>query len=457
MQPQPIKQKSSWSVWVVLLVVLAVAGATYYYFGHAPQRQQAAGRSRFGGDGPVPVLAVAARRADVPIYLDGVGTTKALNTVTVRPQIDGKLIKVSYKEGQDVEAGYVLAEIDPVIYQAQYDQSVAKKAQDEALLANAKMDLDRYTRLAQTNAGPKQQADTQRALVAQDEALVKLDQALIDNAAAMLSYTKIRAPLAGRTGIRQVDQGNIVHASDATGIVIITQLQPISIFFSLPQQQLGQVNSAFAKGPLPVEALGPDNKTVVDRGKLVVVDNQVDQATGTVKLKAEFPNPDLQLWPGQFINVRLLVDTLSQVVVVPTAAIQRGPNGTFVYLLQQDNTVATKNVTVSQQDDQQSVVTSGLEPPQQVVTTGFARLTEGSTVTIGSPDDKVVVPNAAPPRRRQNNPGGVARDGKGYRGGGRGNAGGDAAGRGNQAGNGQGGGQGTDGQGANNAPPSTTQ
>jgi multidrug efflux system membrane fusion protein len=416
MPPETPKQKSRRSVWIVLLVVLAAA-AIYYGVGRMSSTQPTGGRNaRFGGEAPVPVLVVAAKRADVPLYIDGVGTTKALNTVTVRSQVDGKLIKVSYKEGQDVEAGYVLAEIDPTLYQAQYDQAVAKKAQDEALLANAKIDLERYTRLAKTNAGPKQQADTQRALVQQDEAQVKLDQAAIDNAAAMLSYTKVRAPIAGRTGIRQVDEGNIIHASDTTGIVILTQLRPISVFFSLPQQELGRVNAAFAKGPLSVEALGPDDTTVVDRGKLVVVDNQVDQATGTVKLKAEFPNPELQLWPGQFIDVRLLVETLSQVVVVPTAAVQRGPNGTFVYVIKPDNTVATRNVTVSYQDDTQSVVTAGIEPPERVVTTGFARLTEGSVITIGSADDKQSVPNAAPPRRRRGAPGGTARERNNQRG-----------------------------------------
>jgi multidrug efflux system membrane fusion protein len=424
MPPETTKQKSRWSVWIVLLLVIAAAAAVYYAV-RTPQRQQGGGRFG-GGEGPVPVLAVAAKLADVPIYIDGVGTTKALNTVTVRSQVDGKLIKVSYREGQDVEAGYVLAEIDPTIYQAAYDQAVAKKAQDEAILANAKIDLERYTRLAQTNAGPKQQADTQKALVQQDEAQIRLDQAAIDNASANLGYTKIRAPLAGRTGIRQVDEGNIIHATDTTGIVILTQLRPISVFFSLPQQQLGRVNAAFAKSSLPVEALGTDNKTVVDTGKLIVVDNQVDQTTGTVKLKAEFPNPDLQLWPGQFINVRLLVDTLKQVVVVPTAAVQRGPNGTFVYTIKPDNTVATRNITVSEQDDVQSVVTSGIEPPERVVTTGFARLTEDSAVTVASSDETQPVPNAAPPRRRQGGPGGAAQNGNRRRG--QGSQGGQATG-----------------------------
>ena len=401
MSPEMTKQKSRWSVWIVLLLVIAAAAAVYFAVGRTPQRQQAGGR--FGGSDARGAGACrcgeARRRADLHRRRrHHQGAQHRHRPLAGRRQADQGVLP-----GGPGRRGRLRARrnrSDASIRQ-QYDQAVAKKAQDEAILANARIDLDRYTRLAQTNAGPKQQADTQKALVQQDEAQVKLDQAAIDNAAAMLSYTKVRAPLAGRTGIRQVDEGNIIHATDTTGIVILTQLRPISVFFSLPQQQLGRVNAAFAKGSLPVEALGPDNKTVVDTGKLIVVDNQVDQTTGTVKLKAEFPNPDLQLWPGQFINVRLLVDTLKQVVVVPTAAVQRGPNGTFVYTIKPDNTVATRNITVSEQDDVQSVVTSGLEPPERVVTTGFARLTEDSAVTIASSDETQPVPNAAPPRRRQ--------------------------------------------------------
>jgi multidrug efflux system membrane fusion protein len=376
------------------------------------QRPAPGGRFR-GGDIPVPVLAAAAIRADIPVYLDGVGTTRALNTVTVRPQVDGKLIKISFKEGQDVERGYVLAEIDPTIYQAQLDQAKAKKAQDEAQLANAKLDHERYTRLAASNAVNRQQVDTQKALVAQLEAQVKLDQATIDNAEAVLGYTKITAPISGRTGIRLVDMGNIVRMSDAAGIVMITQLRPISVLFSLPQQQLARVNRAFAQGALTVEALGTDNKTVIDRGTLQVVDNQVDQTTGTVRLKAEFPNADLQLWPGQFVNVRLLIETMRDVVVVPTAAVQRGPSGTFVYVIE-DNKAVVRPVTVAQQDDVQTVVGSGLQPPDRVVTTGFARLSEGSAVTIGSADTAPppLPPGSERPRRRrgEGTPGATPRD-----------------------------------------------
>ena len=369
----------------IVLIVVAVAAALVYIFAKSPPQQN---RSRFGAEGgPVPVLAAPAAKADVPVYLDAVGTIKALNTVTVRPQVDGKLLSVGFKEGDDVKKGAVLARIDPTTYQAQLDQAIAKKAQDAAQLANAKIDLDRYEKLAATNAINHQQADTQRALVAQFAALVQSDQAAIENMQATLGYTTIVAPIAGRTGIRMVDEGNIVHASDAnSAIVVITQLKPISVLFSLPQQDLGQVNDAFAKTPLTIEAQRPDSDAVIDRGTLRVVDNQVDQTTGTVKLKAEFPNTGLSLWPGQFVNVRMLIDTLKDVVVIPTGAVQRGPNGTFVYVVKDDNTVAIRPIAVQKQDETQTVVKSGLTPPERVVTTGFVRLTDGGKVTIGSAD-----------------------------------------------------------------------
>ena len=374
---------------IAALVIAAVVGV--YYMPHWQQTLAAVSKGgRRGGpaaNDPVPVLATAARLADVPVYLDGVGTAKALNTVTVRSQVDGKIVEISFKEGQDVPKGYVLAKVDPVTYQAAYDQTVAKKAQDEAQLANARLDLDRYTRLAATNAVNKQQLDTQRALVAQLEAQIKLDQAAVDNARAVLSYTDIIAPIAGRTGIRLVDAGNLVRSAEATGIVILTQLQPISVFFSLPQQNLPELTRGMAEGDLPVDALSSDGKGTLDKGKVMVIDNQVDQTTGTVKLRGEFPNNDLQLWPGQFVNVRVLIDTLRQAVVVPTAAIQRGPNGAFVYVLKQGNTVTVRPVTLTQQDDSRAVVATGLQAGEQVVTTGFARLTEGTQVNVSSAED----------------------------------------------------------------------
>lgn len=373
------------------IAALVIAGVVaVYYMPQVQQQAQVFTKGRRGpqpSTDPVPVLATVARASDMPVYLDGVGTARALNTVTVRSQVDGKLINISFTEGEDVPKGFVLAKIDPTTYQAQYDQAVAKKAQDEAQLANARLDQERYTRLAATNAINKQQLDTQKALVSQLEAQIKLDQAAIDNARAILSYTDIVAPISGRTGIRLVDEGNLVRASDTTGIVVITQVRPISIFFNLPQQDLPELNKGLAEGPLPVDAFGADRKVPLDKGKVLVVDNQVDQTTGTVKVKAEFPNANLQLWPGQFVNVRVLIDTLRKVVVVPTAAIQRGPNGPFVYVVKDDNTVTVHRVTLTQQDDVGAVVATGLQAGERVVTTGFARLAEGTQVVVSSAED----------------------------------------------------------------------
>jgi multidrug efflux system membrane fusion protein len=378
------------------IALIAVAGALYYVFGtSAPQQQR---RGRFAADGPVPVLVATATNADVPVYLDAVGTTRALNTVTVRPQVDGKLLSVAFKEGQDVKKGDILARIDPTTFQAQFDQAVAKKAQDQALLTNAQNDLARYEQLAATNAVNRQQLDTQKSLVAQLTAQVQSDQAAIESAQATLSYANVKAPIDGRTGLRQVDEGNIVHASDSTGIVTITQLKPISIQFNLPQQYLSQVNNAFAKEPLAVDALRSDNDAVIDSGKLTVVDNLVDASTGTVKLKADFPNANLQLWPGQFANVRLLIDTLKQVVVIPTGAVQRGPTGTFVYVVKDDNTASIRPIVVQKQDETQTVIKSGVTPPERVVTTGFARLTDGAKVSVSTGDGAPAAPATTRPR-----------------------------------------------------------
>jgi multidrug efflux system membrane fusion protein len=398
---------------IVITAVVLVGGAAAVWSQIQRPQQIRLGRGGFAGDGPVPVIAAATARVDVPVYLDGVGTVRALNTVTVRAQVEGKLMEVAFKEGEDVKRGQVLARIDPTTFQAQLDQAVAKKAQDEATLANARLDLERYQRLVASNSVARQQLDTQQATVAQLEAQVNLDQAAIDNVRAILQYTTITAPLDGRTGFRQVDEGNIVRASDPNGIVVLTQLRPISVLFTLPQQQLGDVTRAMAKGRPSVEVFAADNKTVIDRGTLQVVDNQVDQTTGTVRLKAEFPNKDLQLWPGQFINVRLLVDTLRDVVVAPTAAVQRGPNGIFVFVVQPDNTVAVRPVTVVQQNETQAVIGTGLQPGERVVTTGFARLTSGSDVTVTNAEQVPAPgsqPVATPPRRRAPGPPGERRE-----------------------------------------------
>ena len=348
----------------------------------------------------VPVLTAAVRREDVPITLEAVGTVQALNTVVVRAQVEGRLLELAFKDGQEVKKGEVLARIDARTFQAQYDQAVAKKSQDEATLANARIDLDRYSRLAASNFGSRQQSDTQKALVAQLEAQVRLDQAQIDNARAVLDYTTILAPIDGRTGLRAVDAGNIIRASDPNGIVTITQIKPIAAVFNLPQQQLRAVNAGVARGRLAVQALDADNTTVIDTGQVEVIDNQVDPATGTVRIKTTFPNADQNLWPGQFVNVRLFVDMLTQVAIVPTAAVQRGPKGPFVYVITAENKAVMTPVAVSRQDEKIAVIQTGVAPPARVVTTGVAQLTDGVTVKPAAaeePEPVAAAPQAAVP------------------------------------------------------------
>src|SRR3981189_204267 len=394
---------------VSITITLLILGGLGYIAWTSLQKKAA---NRATPDPPVPVLAATPRIQDVPVYLDGVGAVRALNNVMVRSQVDGKLIAVNFTEGQDVKKGDVLAEIDPVIYKAQFDQAVAKKAQDEAQLANQRLDLARYQQLSASNAGSKQQYDTQRAVVAQQEALVNADQAAIDNMQAMLGYTKIIAPLSGRAGLRQVDQGNIIHASDVTGLVVITQLQPIAVQFSLPQQQIVRVNAASTKGALTVDVFGNAGITVIDTGTLKGIDNQVDQTTGTLKLKAEFPNANFQLWPGQFVNVRLKVDTLSQAIVVPTSAVQRGPAGTFSYVIGDGDTVIAKPVVVTQQNETDAVIASGVSASDRVVTTGFANLSEGAKVTVGK-GAQTPTADLAPRKKGSRGPQGKDGQGKG--------------------------------------------
>jgi membrane fusion protein, multidrug efflux system len=333
---------------------------------------------------PVPVEVASASAADVPVYLEGLGTVQAFNTVTVKTRVDGQIQRVSFVEGQQVKTGDLLVQIDPRPYQASYDQMVAKKAQDEAQLANAKVDLDRYTALLKTNAINRQQADTQRALVAQLEAAVRADDGAIEAAKVQLDYTGITSPIGGITGIRLVDQGNIVHATDTTGIVVVTQLQPISVVFTLPEDDLQSVSQAMAQGPVAVAALSRDGKTELDRGSLLLIDNQIDQTTGTIRLKATFPNPRNALWPGQFVNVRLLLQTEHNVLTVPSAAIERGPNGLFTYVVKPDSTLDTRTVTVAHDAGAVSVIASGLAHGERVVTAGQYRVQPGAVVQVGT-------------------------------------------------------------------------
>jgi membrane fusion protein, multidrug efflux system len=393
---------------VTLLASLLIIGGVAAIMSRPAPVPQKTGRFA-GMDGPVPVRIATAVTADVPVFLETVGAARALSTVAVQPQVSGKLIEVAFREGQTVEKGQVLARIDPATFQAALEQAQAKKVQDEAQLANAKVDLERYVKIP--GAIAVKTVDTQRALVAQLTGQVAASKAAVEQAQVQLTYTNIIAPATGRTGIRQVDEGNLVTGSSQT-LVTITQVQPIAVIFNLPQQQLAQVNRAAAAGTVIVEATEADNKTVVDKGTLQVVDNQVDQTTGTVKMKAEFPNATLQLWPGQFVNVRVLIETLPQAVTVPTAAVQRGPAGTFVYIAGDDNKVAARPVTVPQQDDARAVLATGVKAGDRVVTSGFARLKEGAEVAVATTEELNAAP-VAPKRESPRGEGKRKRDGAG--------------------------------------------
>lgn len=396
---------------LIVVLIAAAGGGVWYYTHRLPANTDAptvsAGAARRGGginiNTVVPVLAAAAKKQDVPIYLDGLGTVQASATVTVKTQVDGKLVEVNFTEGQDVKAGTVLARIDPRAYQAALDQAIAKKAQDQATLANARLDSARYAKLAANAYTSAQQADTARSTVDQTVAIVAGDQAAIDTARVNVGYTSIVAPIDGRIGIRLVDVGNIIHASDSTGICVITTLRPISVVFTLPQQSLRQVTNAMQNGGAnasPEVLALPQESTadVLDRGTLTVLDNQVDAATGTIKLKATFPNPNLRLWPGAFVNVRLRIETRMGAITVPPVAVQRGPAGTYVYVVKDDNTVTRRPVTVSHEDLVATILSEGLTEGEKVVIDGASRLADGSKVSVADPNAPAA-PAAAPRAR----------------------------------------------------------
>jgi multidrug efflux system membrane fusion protein len=329
---------------------------------------------------PIAVDTAAVTHADIPIYLQGLGTVQAFYTVTVTARVDGELIKVAFTEGQTVRKGDLLAQIDPRPIQAALDQAVATKTKDAAQLANAKRDLERYTLLQPEDLASKQTVDTQRATVDQLAAQIKIDEAVIDNARTQLDYTRITSPIDGRTGIRLIDPGNIVHAADITGIVVVTQVQPISVIFTLPEEVLGAIGRALAAGTVKVTTVTRDGAEVLDEGTLALVDNQIDQSTGSIKLKATFDNVRNTLWPGQYVNARVLVRTERNALTIPDAAVQLGPDGPFTYVVKSDSTVEVRPLKIGDASDGMTIVTRGLALGEHVVTSNQYRLQPGALV-----------------------------------------------------------------------------
>ncbi|MFM2444623.1 MAG: multidrug resistance protein MdtA [Pseudomonadota bacterium] len=363
----------------------------------ATQRAFGRGRRQAERIEEIPVLTARVTRRDAPVTIDAVGSVQSLASVVVRAQVEGRLNEIRFRDGQDVTKGDVLAVIDARSYQAAHDQAVAKKAQDAAQLANARLDLERSEKLNAASFGSRQQLDTARASVAQLEALLQVDDAIIANARITLDHAIVRAPISGRTGLRAIDAGNLVRAADS-GLVTITQMQPIGALFALPQQNLAAVNTALARGPLKALVLDADNATVLETGEVETLDNQVDAATGTVRIRAVFPNAQKLLWPGQFVNIRIEVDINRQALTVPTAAVQRGPRGTFVYVVRDDMTVTVAPVAVARQDDRIAILRSGVEDSARIVTSGFMLLKDGTRVKPTDADAPVA--DAAPETQR---------------------------------------------------------
>jgi membrane fusion protein, multidrug efflux system len=389
---------------LVLVLVAGAAGGYFYFTRSTEGAAQGAtvpapkGKSKGGVDPnrATPVVTEVAVKGDINIFLNGLGTITPLRTVTVRSRVDGELMSVAFTEGQLVKAGDLLAEIDPRPFQVQLMQAEGQMTKDQALLANGRIDLERYKTLFEQDSIAKQQVDTQAALVRQYEGMVQTDKSQIDNARLQLTYARVTAPISGRLGLRQVDQGNVVRASDANGLVVITQIQPIAVVFPMPQDNLPQVLSkSREKEKLPVEAWDRENREKLATGTLITVDNQIDPTTGTVKLKAQFGNENGALFPNQFVNIRMLVDTRRGVTTVPAAAMQRGAQGPFVYVVKDDSTVGVRPVKPGPVENDRIVVESGIQPGERVVTDGLDRLREGAKVEVATARPSFNAPPAA--------------------------------------------------------------
>jgi multidrug efflux system membrane fusion protein len=375
-----IRRLARFGVWALGLVALAAAaywGLLYYQkTGDAAPSRLAVGE----GTPPVRVSIDTVASMDIPIAVDGIGTVQGFNTVTVRPRVDGAIVEIGFKEGQSVNAGDLLFRIDPRPYKATLDQAKAKLQQSQAQLEFSKLDLERSQQLISRGAVSKQQLDSTQSQVHMLQAQIEADKATIEAAQTQLDYTTIRSPINGRVGLRGVDIGNIVNAGASTSLVVVTQIKPIAVVFTLPESSLAPLSDAMAKGSVSVIVSGRDSRKAIARGAIDSLDNQIDATTGTIKLKSVLPNADLKLWPGQFVNVRVELDVLRNRIAVPSAAVQRGPEGEFVYVVKQDRTVEARLIQVAVQSDGWAVVAGGLQPSERIVTEGAFRLRPGMSV-----------------------------------------------------------------------------
>ena len=393
------------SRWTTGIVIVLLISASTYYLKHSdtePKQDRTKQPDKLA-DVEIAIAAEPASQGDFPVYLTGLGTVTALRTVTVKSRVDGELVHVAFQEGQMVNAGDLLAEIDPRPYQAQLMQTEGQLMRDEALLKNSETDLIRYKTLLAQDSIAAQQTVTQESLIKQNKGTLEIDRGLVANAKLQLNYTRIIAPISGRLGLRLVDQGNIVHASDSNGLVVITQIQPIAVVFTLPEDRLQDVMKKFHSGDkISIDAYDRRGQTKLANGQLLAVDNQIDSTTGTINLKGQFNNEDGMLFSNQFVNIKMSMDTLKGVTIIPTSAIQRGTQGTFVYAVQDDQTVTVKPVTLGPIEGEKVAVLNGLQPNEQVVVDGADKLRDGIKIKL-IPHNKPVTTDAITTPQPQNN------------------------------------------------------